>query len=386
MQGKKDAVVAQSKPTTKWGQTGTKNILLPAALKRKRPATDLAARNAALKARLFAQRANKGKGKGKAADALASAPSKPATGPAPNSIAAIAAGVTTAAAATAASSAVEFKDKYDPLRPNDFEEWELIFSRDERARKERERKSLFKSAEKLQIKSRNTAAFAPPPSMIDGNVVVKSGGGGGSAGSAFAPPAEYNDAGSEKGADNDSDDDPFANLPVSGYGGDADAAAAADPFDKLPVTGYGGSKQHQEHAESGDDAYAARVQLRGNAQSSLGQHPARAALVRNDIDAKGEQSVGSKMLYGTSSAAAVVTPAAPAASDYGPAVGTSTAAASPAAAAAAEAATTSTPSRVLLLTNMVGPNDDLTDLDNETSTECSNLIYLATCMFSVPCS
>eukprot|EP00729_Bicosta_minor_P000039 gene39-1839_t len=168
---KKDDVQA----TNKWKPN--KNILLPAALKRKRAISDLAAKNAALKARLQAQRASKGKGA--ASVGFSSAKKvKPVTvaatasrAPAPNSIAAIAAG-TANAVATAAVSSVEFADEYDPFRPNDFEEWELIFSRDERARRDREqRKELFRTTEKLTQRSRNTAAFAPPQALLADTVV-----------------------------------------------------------------------------------------------------------------------------------------------------------------------------------------------------------------------
>ena len=368
----------------------SKNILLPAALKRKRAISDLAAKNAALKARLHAQRASKGKGAASSSSSSSVSTSRKGTivtatatmsqGPAPNSIAAIAAGT-----ASAAAVAVEFEDEYDPFRPNDFEEWEMMLSRDERARRDREqRKELFKATETITQKSRNTAAFAPPQALLHDTVVSSksssnSGSGGGGAGAAFAPPSNYgpasstsqNNSGDANNFKNDDGDDeahdPFASMPVTGYsgsgssggGGPADADSdPSDPFASLPVTGYsksaggsngGGSKgggglwQKQPEPTlagassnvSGDDAYAARARLRGGDET----HPARASQLNH--------------------AAATPTAAAAAAT-------TTTAAA-----AAATSASSAPPSRVLLLTNMVGPADDLTDLDDETATECS---------------
>lgn len=244
--------------TNKWKPN--KNILLPAALKRKRAISDLAAKNAALKARLQAQRASKGKGA--ASVGFSSAKKvKPVTvaatasrAPAPNSIAAIAAG-TANAVATAAVSSVEFADEYDPFRPNDFEEWELIFSRDERARRDREqRKELFRTTEKLTQRSRNTAAFAPPQALLADTVVNStstSGSGNGGAGAAIAPPSDYGPSKSNSNDDNANDvddNDPFASMPVTGYSGSGGGAGgggaaeenedASDPFANLPVTGY----------------------------------------------------------------------------------------------------------------------------------------------------
>eukprot|EP00035_Acanthoeca_spectabilis_P033130 m.22137 g.22137 ORF g.22137 m.22137 type:complete len:410 (+) comp5766_c0_seq1:92-1321(+) len=237
------------------------------------------------------------------------------------------------------STPMEIKDEYNPAMPNDYEMWKHIIGKENEASGESNRK-------KEDSHRKSGAAIAPPPSLVGD--VVKSG-------AAIPPPygqmfsssssngsglgfggAKAERTGAASTPDDDADfQDPFANLPVTGYmgGSDSSSSGAAASAASQPSSGL---------AMSGEDAWNARARKSGRPESSAGAAipppPPAAAAAPPPPPSKPGQS--GPVLYRQAPAEKV-------------------------------AASTSAPSCTVLLKNLVGPGEVDADLEPEIAEECS---------------
>jgi len=224
---------------------------------------------------------------------------------------------------------LEVKDEYVPSKPNDYEMWKQIFEMEEQVA---EAEGQRKRGEEPRRKG--GAAIAPPPSVM-GEVVA-------------APPlnplagaqaefhrGNYSGGGAAEEPPGEPEfEDPFANLPVTGYM----AAGDAGPSDGIGATQPSTAAQPQAGAPlsmSGDEAWAARARKSGRAGAPPPPMPADASQASSHTAGQ-----SGPVLYRQVPSQMV-------------------------------SAVCSTPSRTVLLKNMVGPGEVDDELEAETAEECS---------------
>eukprot|EP00037_Helgoeca_nana_P018291 m.174972 g.174972 ORF g.174972 m.174972 type:complete len:417 (-) comp24385_c0_seq1:286-1536(-) len=234
---------------------------------------------------------------------------------------------------------MEVKDEYVPSLPNDYEKWKHIFDKEnESTIQEKKRK---KDDKKEESRRNMGAAIAPPASLV-GEIVSSvpaanadrfggsAGGGmfsGGGLAAAAAPPSSASAAATEAEFA-----DPFANLPVTGYGASSEPAASHTASQAKAVV----HPPAKAPAMTGEDAWNARARKSGQAPGPPPPPPSAPA----PPAAHHQTGQSGPVLYRQVPAAMVQ-------------------------------ASVSTPSHTVLLKNLVGPGEVDADLERETAEECS---------------
>jgi hypothetical protein len=224
-------------------------------------------------------------------------------------------------------------------RPNDYEKWKHIFDKEnESTIQEKKRK---KDDKKEESRRNMGAAIAPPASLV-GEIVSSvpaanadrfggsAGGGmfsGGGSAAAAAPPSSASAAATEAEFA-----DPFANLPVTGYGASSEPAASHTASQAKAVV----HPPAKAPAMTGEDAWNARARKSGQAPGPPPPPPSAPP----PSAAHHQTGQSGPVLYRQVPAAMVQ-------------------------------ASVSTPSHMVLLKNLVGPGEVDADLERETAEECS---------------
>lgn len=292
---------------------------------------------------------------------------------------------------------VEYKDEYHPKRPNDYDSWTAIFEKENAAQRREKQESSSRERESQRRKlSKNTAAIAPPSSLVGEMVAPAPASTTLFSSTKLHRPKPVDDIESQNPFDSGSDDggngDPFANMPMTGFG----AAAGAGPAEAAAPKPAAASLQM-----SGSDAWAARARISNPRANMIEQ--GRAPQLQNNVGAKmmekygwqdgkglglkeqglntalSVEQTGSRqgVIVNEASRPLAAPPAAPS-TNYGPARPAPIARPSKPFQSTVEPA--AKPSRVMLLMNLVGPGEVDAELRGETADECSKFGTVVKCV------
>lgn len=288
---------------------------------------------------------------------------------------------------------VKYKDEYHPKRPNDYDSWTAIFEKENAAQRREKQESSDRERESQRRKlSKNTAAIAPPSSLVGEMMAPAPASTALFSSTKLHRPKPVDDIDSQNPFDSDSDDgggngDPFANMPMTGFGAVAGAGPAEASAPKQATSGL---------QMSGSDAWAARARI-SNPRAKMTEQ-GRAPQLQNNVGAKMMEKYGWQDGKGlglkeqglnaalsveqTGSRQGVIVNeasrplAAPPPSNYGP----GRPAARPSKPFQSTVEPAAKPSRVMLLMNLVGPGEVDAELRGETADECSKFGTVVKCV------